>query len=144
MRKWTTISGLGDVYIEKELIKLDYPLLFIVAIKNKRYMVCCLDDEDGLFLMAKVTYNKILKILTGSLDLRKVITETNELFWVSYDFTENEYVAEKVDPKFVDDEDLPDEGTFFTVHNSSIDEYRYTVALYLCIESIERQRAKYE
>ena len=38
MKKWITIDSIGDIYVEKELIRLDYPLFFIAAIKEKKYL----------------------------------------------------------------------------------------------------------
>ena len=140
MKKWITIDSIGDIYVEKELIRLDYPLFFIAAIKEKKYLVFCLDNEEGEYLFAKTTYLRILKMLNGKTDIREITTNASELMYVSYDYNNRKYLSRRVDVNEIPEEDLPDKDTYFTIDTPDLDEYKWQVASKLCFDSLKQKR----
>ncbi len=114
MKKWISVDSIGDISIEKELLYMDYPVLFVARSGEDIFLVENIDNEEGIFLASKTTYRKILDLLTGKNDIRSSMLDSDRIRYILYDSQKDEYCQREVSAESIPDEDLPDRGTFYT------------------------------
>lgn len=60
-KEWVKFKQLGQLYIEKVLVKMDIPIFFIcVNDVMERYACLTIDDEIGQYIIKKVELNELI------------------------------------------------------------------------------------
>lgn len=126
MKKWIDANGFGELFLEIVLVRFDIPLLFVCVDKSKRrYLVLCVDEELGEYLVAKCSNRMLLAMLKGKVAMNEPFKKAlgKKLLMIRYNFDcctfESEYCAiEKITQDM-----LPDEGAYFELKNKKIENY---------------------
>ena len=119
--KWIELGELGCLYVEKVLIRFDIPLLFVCNTQesNIKYLTLCVNEETDEFLLVECNNTVLLELLRGKQSIDGVFKMAKKLFFV--DCCNN--LCKSLGIEEVSGEMLPDDNTFFTIKNKSIDEY---------------------
>jgi hypothetical protein len=111
------------LYLDEELVEFDIPIFFICKdVDNQKYVVLCIDSEELLYVIGKVSIEDILSMLTSEITLRDFFMKVNEKWKV---FAGEDYLSDQVEKieKFQDDE-LPTVGAYFELSNDKIETYK--------------------
>lgn len=119
--KWVKLDKLACLYVEKVLIRFDIPLLFVCNTQesNIKYLTLCTNEETDEFLLAECNNAVLLELLREKQSIDGVFKMAEKLFLV--DCCNN--LCKSLSIEEVSGEMLPDDNTFFTIKNKSIDEY---------------------
>lgn len=104
------------LYRDITLIELDVPLLFVCIDENKnRYLVLCVDVDDGRSLVVPITADKLIQMLNGQITMKNPF-ETSDIIYSIITATNyiDDNVIEMATNKIAD-EDLPKDGAFFNL-----------------------------
>lgn len=79
MRKWANLTNAGELSIEKVLIELDIPLLFVCVDKSgERYLVMCIDDEELEYLFVQIDKFDLIRFLSTGRGLKTLFIKAGK------------------------------------------------------------------
>ena len=125
-KKWIEVNELGELYKEIDLVCFDVPLLFVCKdVTDKRYLILCIDEEEGQYLCLQISNQILLKMLNNHITMAETFKQpgTRDNFLISYNFSEHKFEGKYIDVKNVKSDMLPDEGAYFQLCNKKINEY---------------------
>lgn len=125
MTKWIEVNNIGELYTEEVLVFFDVPLLFVCKDnKDKRYLILCIDEEEGRYLCSPTTNEWLLKLLTDEVPMAEVFRNPadGKNLLIDYDFTKG-FSSKYIDVSALTADMLPDENAYFKLKNQKITEY---------------------
>lgn len=126
MKKWFDLDAYGIWGIEKILITFDIPLLFVCQNSQRmRYLVLCIDEENGVYLACRINKRILLNMLTDKCTMRSVFEKglTNECLYIAYSKDVGKFTVKEIDNEELEEDWLPDAGAYLELRNHSIQEY---------------------
>ena len=99
MKKWIQVNELGTLYKECVLMHFDVPLLFVCKDKmNNRYLILCVNEEDGQYLCLQIPNDILLKMLKKEIAIVDAFKQpsSKEPFLISYDFSKEEFIGKHI------------------------------------------------
>ncbi len=126
MKKWIEIKGFGVLYIEIVLVTFDIPLLFTCFDEFKnRYLVLCVDEEIGQYLLVKSNSSSLLKMLNNEVPMEQTFKDMSNgrFMLVNYNSSEKKFEFDYLNIEQTSKDMLPDEGAFFELSNQKIKDY---------------------
>lgn len=141
---WVVVPELGQLYIEKILVTFDVPELFVCRNgKKRRYLAVYEDDGDYQYLLAEINCTLLHRMLQQQLSIDQVFLRSlhGRAYRLKSDRGERALRAEIVNTRDLRPQELPDEGTLFSLHSREIDAYRAQIERELCAEKLKSTRA---
>lgn len=126
MKKWIQVNEIGELYKECVLVRFDVPLLFVCKDKrNNRYLVLCIDEEEGVYLCQQVTVKVLLKMLNKEITMADTFRQTpiRDNFLISYNFESESFEGHYILTEDLTADMLPDEGVYFQLDNQNVRQY---------------------
>lgn len=114
-----------NVYMEKCLIEDEIPIFFIcVNDESEYYLVLCTDIDTTEYIVVSVSESQLHSMLFGSLTMREIFME-QDFYWdvISEDGTIECDIVQKKSIGEIAEEDLPNEGAYFTLFCEDLREY---------------------
>lgn len=117
-------KNIGLLNYEKILVRFDIPLLFTcLDADNNRYIVVCADEEDGIYVVGKTDPDSLIKMLKNEITMYDFFRQREQVFLISFDFANKEYVWQQSAQANISDDMLPDQGAFLDLNNEKIRKY---------------------
>ena len=123
MKKWAEVKEMGSFYIEKVLIQFDIPLLFVCQNRNRKYLVLCEDEEEGIYLCAKCNDSSLLKMLNQQISMDEIFRRNMKNLFLEYNCEEEIFHSKWIKTKDISEDMFPDKGAKFTLKNKKIQDY---------------------
>ena len=119
---WTYIKGIGDIYIEEELIVGFEPVLFVCKDKrDNRYLFETYDSAEGVFIFIKISNAELLNLLYNRNTMEDVFRRAAEIYVTDVLDDGLDYTAHS-STQF-DGAKLPKKGEYFELQSKYICEY---------------------
>lgn len=125
--RWLDVPELGQLYIEKVLVTFDVPELFVCKNwKGQRYLAVYEDDGDYRYLLAEIDCSLLHKMLQQELSIDQVFRRSlhNRAYRLKSSRSKTALLIDPVKTENLSQQELPDAGTYFSLHNKEIDAYR--------------------
>ena len=117
-------KNIGLLNYEKILVRFDIPLLFTcLDADNNRYIVVCADEEDGIYVVGKTDPDSLIKMLKNEITMYDFFRQREQVFLISFDIANKEYVWQQSAQANISDDMLPDQGAFLDLNNEKIRKY---------------------
>ena len=117
-------KNIGLLNYAKILVRFDIPLLFTcLDADNNRYIVVCADEEDGIYVVGKTDPDSLIKMLKNEITMYDFFRQREQVFLISFDFANKEYVWQQSAQANISDDMLPDQGAFLDLNNEKIRKY---------------------
>lgn len=113
-----------SLYLEKNIVTVDIPLLFTCVDDDKnKYVVLCTDSDNLTYLVAKTNARDLIEMLQSETSLREPFKKSSKLWFVKagIDVTKDE--VKKIYYEKILEEDLPKKGARLEFSNESIRNY---------------------
>lgn len=139
MKKWIQVNELGELYKEYVLVHFDVPLLFVCKDNmNNRYLILCIDEEEGQYLCLQISNNMLLKMLKKEITMADTFKQPSgkENFLISYDFSKEKFIGKYIAVSDLTADMLPDEGAYFELRSQKITEYITKIEKEMNLENI--------
>lgn len=122
MRKWANLTNTGELCIEKVLIELGFPLLFVCVDKrSRRYLVMCIDDENLEYLFVHVKKSELAQFLSTGRGLKKIfIKKGKKIRRVTLTESLDDLIVER---SKIDENMLPRKNVKYDFSDNDIVEY---------------------
>lgn len=125
MDVWDEIEGIGQLYIEEELIVGNEPVLFVCVSKDrrKRYLVMTYDSCDGIYVYREIDAKSLLQMLQNKKTMHEIFRDAGSLY-VTEICPDTDLLAVKEEPALsFSDEMLPRRGEYFELNSGHIRKY---------------------
>ena len=142
-REWINLNNIGTLEVEIVLVTFDVPILFVCKNSaDRRFLVLCLDEEEGKYAIAEQSINNLILMLDNKKTMEYVFrsAKNNVIFLSEYDFDSQEFIFIEHDAKTIDKELLPKEGACFELSNEKIIRYKETLRGIIPVCSKEETR----
>ena len=129
-KKWIRLKEVGQLKIEIVLIQFDMPLLFVCIDESfQRYLVLCINEEEFKYIIVRVSLEKIVEMLTDKIPMDEVFKNSldSKVIYIEYDFSDKKFHESIGKSSEILEENLPDQGAYFTLKNAKIDKYINTL-----------------
>lgn len=126
---WINVPPLGAISIEKVLVTFDVPELFVCKAENKkRYLAVYEDNGPYQYLLAATTPFMLLNMFSQDISIDAMFLENPDKQIYRLFLGDEESPEFRVDSvEQLSQEELPDQGTLFTLQNKSIEQYRHSL-----------------
>ena len=116
-----TINGLGNFYLEKELV--DENLLFICKNNNTKYLVTAYNYDIDNYILCKITNETLLDMLTQKITMEQAFRKSDKIYETYIeDNSDTIYYKEYKSSKF-NGSKLPNVGAYYKVASQYILDY---------------------
>ena len=112
-----------NLYFEKALVTLDYPVLFICKSNFDRYLALCIDSDENLYLVAKERNVVIKKMLEKAITMREAFLNALALYTIKTGDSIYNDIVKKVEYDSLSNDQLPLYGAFYETSDISITNY---------------------
>ena len=120
---WDTIQGIGDLYIENELVVATETVLFVCKDESEqRWIFMTYNSYDGIYVFAKVRTETLLKMLKDEITMEETFREA-EFINETYIDDEDELCYRQERSDRFDEHRLPDKGANYGIHSKYICDY---------------------
>lgn len=85
---WNEISGIGKLYIEKELVVGVEPVLFVCTVDentDQRYLIMTYDSYEGIYVMRKIDKDALLDMLENRCTMEEKFRLGKEIYKTYFD-----------------------------------------------------------
>lgn len=130
-KKWIEIAELGELRLEIVLVHFDVPLLFVCQSGDGvRYLVLCIDEEEGRYLCSRISNCNLLKLLNNEITMAEAFRHPVDKkdFLIEYDFSNMRFNGHYINISELTADMLPDEGAYFRLKNQKITDYIKKIA----------------
>lgn len=113
-----------SLYEDIVLIELDTPILFVCKDDyNQRYLAVCIDMDMYEYYVMNITNELLINIIEGKTEIKEAFVQATSFFYVQAGDTIDNDLVRLLDKSELADDDYPDNGIYYTIKNSVIDEY---------------------
>lgn len=126
MKKWIQLNEIGVLYLEIVLVQFDVPLLFVCKDDDGvRYLILCIDEEEGQYLSSQISNKWLLKLLNNEVTMAEAFRHpiNKRDFLIEYDFSSKKFNGHYIEVSQLTSDMLPDEGAYFKLRNPKIIDY---------------------
>jgi|GEM_PF-1840917 len=113
-----------NLYLEKNIVIFDIPLLFVCIDDSKqRYLVLCSDSEELRYLVAELDSNVIKDMILSKITMKDAFKTSSKIWEVeSHDEIEDD-VYKVINFINIPDSDLPEDGAYLDFINDDLKKY---------------------
>ena len=113
-----------EIYKELDLLVFDIPILFVCKDDdNNRYLALCLDIDDAEYYLISITNHELKQMITGKMEIRECFINCKNFYFIRSGKTVDCDEVTLLSADDLSDDELPDKGALFTIHNDEIDSF---------------------
>lgn len=113
MRKLYFIIENEELFLEKELVSLEFPLLFLCS----SHLCLCTDFDNLEYIVGKISEENIEKMLNASITIRETFKRCEKLWKVRMGEEIAEDIIERIEYSSLKDEELPSINSYLESFN---------------------------
>lgn len=114
-----------ELYLEREIVTLDIPLLFVcIDNSHQRYLCLCTDSDELSYLVAESKDKNIINLLESTIPMKDAFKLCDKIWRI---ITQDNIIEDEINKVIYDDIpsiDLPQDGATLGFTNPYLDEYK--------------------
>lgn len=125
-KEWIKIKETGQLYLEKILVSLDIPILFICAdFENRKYLCLNIDEETGETVVAETDNKNLIAMLENKITMESAFREgvNHTIIVATYDSENEKIVSRTEDAREIAGDFLPEKGAFLELPEKMVADY---------------------
>ena len=113
-----------NIYLDKVLVELNFPLLFVCKDENAQYyMAMCIDAYHLIYLVAHCKASDISDVILGNITIRHLWESMDQCWKISTDDEMKNDRVEMICTDEIKDSELPEKGETYIVESDDIRKY---------------------
>lgn len=119
---WGTMKGLGNLYLEEELVVGVETILFVcMDDSDKRYLFMTYDSYEGVYIYVQVSDENLIAMLKGQKPIEMIYRESSSIYKTSWG--EESYISKKYDASTFEPDLLPPKDLVYSIKSEYIQDY---------------------
>lgn len=109
-REWINIKETGQLYLEKILVSLNIPILFVCHnSEDKKYLCLNINDETGETIIALTNNSFLIDMLQKRITMEEIFRKSldNDIIIAVYDYENEEIISKREKAEILSKDKLP-------------------------------------